>query len=80
VLSGFSGVVVRPYKECKKDGIRGLPFGVYSGASGLFLKPLSGGLDLFAKTSEGIKNTAKIFESKVFKDRQRLPRVFYGNQ
>jgi len=77
--SAVSGPVVRPYKEVAKGGMQRLPYGIYSGMSGLVFKPLSGGLDLFGKTSEGIKNTVKMFESKIFKDRERLPRTLYGN-
>jgi hypothetical protein len=62
MISGVTGVVTRPYKESRKDGLKGLAYGVYSGFSGFFLKPFSGGLDLFAKSFEGVKNTAKIFE------------------
>lgn len=39
---------------------------------------MSGGLDLISKSTEGIKNTVKIFEAQLFKDRRRLPRTFYG--
>jgi vacuolar protein sorting-associated protein 13A/C len=74
-----SGLVTRPYKEGKKGGMYGVMIGVYSGVSGLVLKPFSGGLDLFAKSFEGVKNTVKIFEAKVYNDRLRLPRTFYGN-
>lgn len=73
------GVVARPVVEIRKNGAVGIIKGVYSGASGLFLKPMSGGLDLISKSTEGVKNTMKIFESKIFKDRRRLPRPMYGN-
>lgn len=39
---------------------------------------MSGGLDLISKSAEGIKNTVKIFEAQLVKDRRRLPRTFYG--
>lgn len=78
--SGLCGVVVRPYVETSRGGGPGFLKGVWSGTTGVFLKPLSGGLDLISKTTEGIKNTVKIFEAQVFKDRHRLPRTFYGNE
>lgn len=58
-----------PIKEGKKNGFTGAMIGTLSGSIGVILKPVSGTLDLVAKSAEGIKNTAKIFESKVFKDR-----------
>merc|ERR1719265_2467978 len=67
--SGIKGIVFRPYKEAKRGGIKGFAYGLYSGSSGVILKPFSGGLDLIAKSMEGVKNTAKIFDAKVFKDR-----------
>ena len=78
MISGISGVVKRPYIEYGRNGFRGFLRGVYSGATGIVLKPISGGLDLISKTAEGIKNTVKIFEAQVFTDRIRLPRTFYG--
>ena len=80
IYSGLTGPLVRPFKECRRSGISGLPVGIYSGVTGLLLKPFSGGLDLISKSTEGVKNTAKIFEAKLFKDRRRLPRVIYGLQ
>ena len=63
VLAGLLGVVKRPYIEASRHGFKGFLVGVYSGTTGLILKPFSGGLDLLSKTAEGIKNTAKIFEA-----------------
>lgn len=76
--SGITGVIVRPVVEVRKNGAYGLIKGVYSGASGFILKPMSGTLDLISKSTEGVKNTMKIFEAKLFKDRRRLPRPMYG--
>eukprot|EP00347_Sterkiella_histriomuscorum_P018285 403346093 len=78
IYSGITGVFIRPYREGKKDGLKGALIGTYSGISGVFLKPFSGGLDLISKSTEGVKNTVKIFEAKLFKDRRRLPRPIYG--
>ena len=44
--------------------------------SGLVVKPLSGALDFFSKTSEGIKNTASTADKQVTKIRTMRP--FYG--
>lgn len=58
VASGISGVVEKPREGAMKDGLKGFMKGTYKGLSGLVIKPISGALDLFSKTSEGIKNTA----------------------
>jgi len=42
-------------------------------------KPISGGLDLVSRTTEGIKNTTMIFDKKVKEiNRVRHIRPFYG--
>jgi len=51
--------------------------GTYKGLSGLVVKPISGALDFFSKTSEGIKNTAGGPKDKKVK-RIRMIRPFYG--
>ena len=58
VASGITGVVEKPVAGAKKEGFKGFLKGTYKGLSGLVVKPISGALDLFSKTSEGIKNTA----------------------
>jgi len=64
-FSALSGVIIRPWVEGKRYGPgKGIPLGIWQGTSGLFLKPLSGGFDLFSKTAEGFKNTIKSFEVK----------------
>jgi vacuolar protein sorting-associated protein 13A/C len=79
-MSAMSGFVKRPYIEAKRTGAKGFLVGVYSGSTGLVLKPISGCLDLLSKSAEGIKNTVKIFEAQVYNDRRRLPRTFYGQK
>jgi len=39
--------------------VRGLASGVASGAAGLVIKPVSGGLDIISYTSQGINNATK---------------------
>ena len=46
--------------------------------SGLVVKPVTGVLDAASKASEGIKNTATMFDEKPNQNRQRFPRPFYG--
>jgi hypothetical protein len=78
--SGLSGVVTRPIEEGRKRGAKGVAVGLVSGVTGFFLKPLSGGLDLVAKSTEGVKNTARIFDAEIALERHRLPRAFYGKK
>jgi len=74
------GFFSRPVIEGHRKGIKGVGFGLWEGVTGLLLKPISGALDLVAKTSEGVKNTCRIFERKQKKGRIRMPRTFYGIQ
>jgi hypothetical protein len=55
---------------------------VWQATSGLIGKPLSGALDFFSKSSEGIKNTFRIFEKYDDKKggRIRQPRTLYSHQ
>lgn len=78
IASGITGVVENPYAGAKKDGVTGFLKGTYKGVSGLVVKPISGALDFFSKTSEGIKNTASSNDKQVAKI--RLMRPFYGKQ
>lgn len=52
--------------------------GTYKGVSGLVVKPISGALDFFSKTSEGIKNTTKTVDKEV--EKVRALRPFYGKK
>lgn len=60
VKSGIAGVVIQPMEESKNGGgIIGFLKGTAKGLTGLVVKPISGTLDFFSLTTEGIKNTAK---------------------
>lgn len=74
------GVIARPIVETNRGGYKGLAFGLLQALIGLLCKPISGALDLAAKTSEGFKNTFKILEYRQKKGRVRMPRTFYGIQ
>ena len=78
IASGITGVDENPIAGAKKDGVTGFLKGTYRGLSGLVVKPVSGALDFFSKTSEGIKNTASSNEKHVTKIRSMRP--FYGKQ
>ena len=78
IASGITGVFENPYKGAREDGLTGLAKGTYKGLSGLVVKPISGALDFFSKTSEGIKNSASSDDKIV--NKIRIMRPFYGKQ
>lgn len=62
--------------------MHGFGKGVWQATSGIIGKPFSGTLDFFSKSSEGIKNTFRIFENYDDKKggRIRQPRTLYSLQ
>jgi len=76
IASGVMGVVKQPYKEAKRRGVRGFAKGMFFGALGTVVKPISGALDFIARSTEGGKNTAYIFDEDL-ESRVRDPRPFY---
>jgi len=74
--SGVVGIVKQPVEGAKKRGLKGFLKGSFFGVTGAVVKPVSGALDFVARTSEGGKNTATIFEQNV-EVRVRNPRPFY---
>lgn len=80
--SGVTGLVKMPVSGAKKKGFVGFLSGTVKGVTGLVAKPVSGAMDFISKTSEGIKNTAGMFEDTkgLGKERVRLPRVFYSKE
>jgi vacuolar protein sorting-associated protein 13A/C len=72
--------VQQPFEETKKGGFLGFLKGTAKGVSGLVVKPISGTLDLFSMTAEGIKNTTKKEEDLIQDKRLRQPRPFYENE
>jgi vacuolar protein sorting-associated protein 13A/C len=53
--SGITGIVRMPVKGAIRKGLPGFIRGTFDGVAGLIAKPVSGTLDFFSKTSEGIK-------------------------
>jgi vacuolar protein sorting-associated protein 13A/C len=74
---GISGVFTKPIEQTRKDGAFGFLKGVAKGVAGLAVKPVTGVIDFASKTTEGLKNTALIFEDRPNEMRIRYPRVFY---
>jgi len=73
VASGFEGLARKPYEGAEKDGASGFFKGMGKGIVGLATKPVVGVFDLATNVSEGIRNTATVFDEDGI-DRTRLPR------
>lgn len=69
-------MVAKPLEGAQQDNIKGFGKGLLLGFAGLVVKPVSGVLDLFSKTTEGIKNTMNSDDNNLHK--QRKSRAFYG--
>jgi vacuolar protein sorting-associated protein 13A/C len=59
VSSGFSGLVKKPIEGARTGGLFGMIKGGAQGAAGLVTKTISGGIDIIAKTSEGMDYSSK---------------------
>ena len=53
LFGGITGIFTDPIKGGKKGGAKGFFKGVGTGLGGLIARPVSGGLDLISKTSQG---------------------------
>lgn len=78
VSRGVTGVVQEPYRGAKEDGFIGLLKGSLKGVGGLIVKPITGLLDVASHTSQGIVNTADLFDQRKKAKRIRQPRVTYS--
>jgi len=74
IFDGVTGIISQPIIGAQKGGVTGFFQGVGRGVIGVAVKPVTGVLDLASKTTEGIRNTTKIFDHKV--TRMRTPRHF----
>lgn len=72
LLKGITGTVTAPIQGAKEDGVAGAMKGVARGAAGVIIKPTVGAIDSVSKITEGIKNTAMLWDEE--KQRARLPR------
>jgi hypothetical protein len=57
LVGGVMGVVTAPIQGAREEGAFGLVKGVGRGSAGLFVKPITGALDLISRTMEGGANT-----------------------
>jgi len=71
--------VTQPVKGAQKEGFVGALKGAGRGLVGVVVKPTVGVVDLVARTTEGIANTASYFEQKN-RARKRYPRYIGRNQ
>jgi vacuolar protein sorting-associated protein 13A/C len=59
IHSGITDVFYKPIEGARQQGLRGFIRGGARGAAGLVTKTISGGIDIIAKTSEGLDNQSK---------------------
>lgn len=80
VISCLIGVVKKPAQAVSKEGVGGFFKGTLQGVTGLFVKPITGGLDAVSKVSEGVSNTFDNKRHVTKTEKYRLSRVFYGKE
>ena len=76
----ITGLYRQPVEGYRNKGFIGGCAGTLKALTGLVIKPISGICEGISKTSEGIKNTALLFEDGPKTRRERWPRVFYGEE
>jgi len=64
VASGVQGIYKHPMQGVKQEGAKGFMKGTFKGLRGVVVKPISGGLDLIMKTTEGASNMVKVGGSR----------------
>ncbi|KAI6702353.1 hypothetical protein NL676_011489 [Syzygium grande] len=79
VAFGVSGVVTKPVESAKQNGVLGLAHGVGRAFLGIVVQPVSGALDFFSMTVEGIgascSKCLEVLNSKATFHRIRNPRA-----
>ena len=84
LVSGVSGLFLKPMKGLKDGGAAGLAEGLAKGVVGVVAKPLSGGLDLVSKSVQGaaasIEGLGQIATGSSDLARRRLPRAVRGDR
>lgn len=78
---GFSGVLRKPVESAKEHGILGLAFGFGQAFVGFVAQPLSGALDFFSMTVDGVgascSRCLEIFTNRPIYQRIRNPRAIH---
>jgi hypothetical protein len=81
IFHGITGIFVNPYKEAKKDGVKGFFKGVGTGILGAIISPFSAVLRVGNSLAVGLKNTATFFsKGKLKTNRFRHPRHIIINE
>lgn len=79
VAFGVSGVVRKPVESARQNGLLGLANGVGRAFLGFIVQPVSGALDFFSMTVDGIGASCSkcldVFSSKTTFHRSRYPRA-----
>ncbi|KAK6146409.1 hypothetical protein DH2020_020278 [Rehmannia glutinosa] len=80
---GVSGVVRKPVENARQNGLLGLAHGLGQAFLGFFVQPMSGALDFFSLTVDGIgascSRCLEILNNKKNFQRIRNPRAFHAD-
>ncbi|KAK9984845.1 hypothetical protein SO802_034370 [Lithocarpus litseifolius] len=83
VAFGVSGVVTKPVESARENGVLGLARGLGHAFLGFVVQPVSGALDFFSLTVEGIgascSKCLEVFSSKTTYQRIRNPRAIHAD-
>ncbi|KAM5573225.1 hypothetical protein ABKV19_012985 [Rosa sericea] len=83
VAFGVSGVVKKPVESARQNGLSGLVHGIGRAFLGVIVQPMSGALDFFSLTVDGIgasfSKCLEVFNSKTTFQRIRNPRAIRAN-
>lgn len=83
VAFGVSGVVKKPMESARQNGLLGLAHGLGRAFLGFIVQPVSGALDFFSLTVDGIgascSKCLEAFNSKTSFQRVRNPRAIHGD-
>ncbi|CAN1333900.1 Intermembrane lipid transfer protein VPS13 [Linum perenne] len=83
VAFGVSGVVRKPVESARQNGILGLAHGLGRAFLGFFVQPVSGALDFFSLTVDGIgascSKCLEVLNNKTLHQRIRNPRATHAD-
>ena len=71
---GIGGIVLKPFKGAKKEGVKGFFKGLGTGLIGAVVSPFTATFRIANNLFVGIKNTANMFNPKLKTERFRYPR------
>lgn len=83
VAFGVTGVVTKPMESARQNGLLGLAHGVGRAFLGFVVQPVSGALDFFSMTVDGIGASCakclEVFNNKTNFQRIRNPRAIHAD-